>query len=100
MNDYSIPAACATIASSAAIRVQFLGESVATAVHTVACDMAATSRRAATRTGEFQATLSPENAELHALYGSVAQDVIYGDVARPSTGNVLDYTRALAASLL
>lgn len=91
MENYSIPAACAAIANAAAVRVEFAGESVPTAVTAAARDMASDAQAARMRTGRFAATLTAEDAELWGLYGSVAQDVIHGGVARPSTGNVLDY---------
>ena len=94
--DYTYKAQLAILANSAGILVELAGMSADKALEHTATERVAASKRAAARTGEFERTLSRENAEIWAFAGLVAADVLR-NTHRPSVGNCRDYALALMA---
>ena len=96
MTDYSIPAACQTLATTARIMLSAgIVANASDALTHAATDMVADAKDARKRVGAFAATVSADNAELWVFHGSVASDVLDGSIVRPSVGNVRAYTLAL-----
>lgn len=98
MNELStIPKAAEYIAHLAKMHIDFTGESPADALTAAATEVTRLAGEARTRTGMFTVEMRSELLEEWLFLGSVARDILDGDVSRPSTGNVREFALARMA---
>ncbi|HCS2945719.1 TPA: hypothetical protein OQU49_004318, partial [Shigella flexneri] len=102
MSDYSYPSVAALVADQATLALEMFGTEFGmrpeAAVDQVARTLVTRATDARTRYGFWASETTTEEIEAAMFYGAVAQDILDGKIARPSTGNVRAYTLALVAA--
>ena len=102
MSDYSYPSVAALVADQANLVLEMFGPEFdirpEAAVDQVARALVTRATDARTRNGSWASETTTEEIDAALFYGVVAQDILDGKVARPSTGNVRAYTLALVAA--
>ena len=102
MSDYSYPSVTALVAEQASLALEMFGAEFGirpeAAVDQIARALVTRAADARTRKGSWASETTTEEIEAAMFYGAVAQDILDGKVARPSTGNVRAHTLALVAA--
>lgn len=93
--DLTIGIAATNLANAARIGVELGGMSPEAALDMAAKQAVQTATDARTRSGIWSSETSSRQIEDALFQGSVARDVLDGEVSRPSTGNVRSYALGL-----
>lgn len=91
----AIANAAKSIANLASIRMEFTDETREDALTTAAESFIANAQDAHTRSGSYRFETTSEMIEDVLFHGSVARDILDGEVSRPSVGNVRAYALSL-----
>lgn len=91
----AIANAAHAIANLASIRMECTDEPREDALTTAAESFIANAQDARTRSGSYRFETTSEMIEDVLFHGSVARDILDGDVSRPSVGNVRAYALSL-----
>lgn len=93
---FTYKAATALVADQAKYLAEAVGIDTKAAVNQIARGLVARADEARTRTGAWSYETTTEKVDEALFYGMVANDILDGNIARPSIGNVRAHTLALA----